>query len=194
MEISKEDLKNAICNNDREFLENGLKKYSINCRLEDEDNDTLLMYSLSDGDSDAYQFFIKKQADVTLTNDEGENVIHSIVYSRDAERLSHFLNASNIDHQSNDGTTPLLLAIGTGDDQMSLKLIEKGADVNIGDHEGNTPLHLSSYFGQLDVVKALMAKGANVNVKTKKGNKPLALAVNEEHNDVVRFLFREMYH
>lgn len=124
--MSKEDLKNAICNDDRDFLEKNLKNYSINCRLGDEDNDTLLMYSLSDGDSNAYQFFIKEQADVTLTNDEGENVIHSIVYSRDAERLSLLLNASNIDHQSNDGTTPLLLSVGIGDDQMSLKLIERG--------------------------------------------------------------------
>lgn len=189
----KESLKDAICNEDIDLLQANQKEYSIDDRFEDENNDTLLLYALSDGKSKAYEFFLGNGADTTATNGEGENVIHSIVYSGDAARLGSFLNTSNINHQSNDGTTPLLLAIGLGNDEMALALIKEGPDIHLCDCEGNSPLHLASFFGQLDVVKILVEGGANLEGKTTKGNKPLALAVNEGHDPVVKYLFKMIY-
>lgn len=193
MENFKEHLKDAICNEDITFLESNKTKYSVNERFEDENNDTLLLYSLSDAKSNAYRFFLKNNADVTLLNADGENIIHSIVYSGEPGRLVNLLSQENINHQSKDGTTPLLLAIALEKDEIAHLLIEHGADVNLADYEGNAPIHIASHLGKMDLVSALIDNGANLWTKTKKGNLPLALAVNAEHDNVVKYLFKKLY-
>lgn len=189
----KEDLKDAICNNDVAFLKANLHQFSIDERFEDEDNDTLLLYALSDSGSEAYRFFLERNADITLLNDKGENVIHSIVYSDKVERLGHFLNSANINHQSKDGTTPLLLASGLEHTEMAKLLLQKGADVNISDKELNLPIHIACYNGDLQLVTELIAHGADLFKKTLKGNLPLAIAVNCEHHEVVKYLYNKIY-
>lgn len=86
MELSGK-LKNAICNNDVDFFEEKKHLYSIDERFEDENNDTLLLYSISDSQSNIYKYLIKNNANINLTNDEGENIIHAIVFSGDNKRL-----------------------------------------------------------------------------------------------------------
>ena len=82
-----EDLKNAIACNDFDFLKRNKHKYDINHRFSEEDNDTLLLYSISDKGSSTYKFFLENGADISFVNDEGESIIHSIVYSGLSERL-----------------------------------------------------------------------------------------------------------
>lgn len=57
MENFNELLKDAIACNDIHFLEMNRHKYDINHRFPDEDNDTLLLYSIGDSQSDTYSFF-----------------------------------------------------------------------------------------------------------------------------------------
>jgi ankyrin repeat protein len=189
----KEALKNAICNEDIAFLEENRNNYSINERLEDENNDTLLLYALSDSGSNTYRYFLKNGVDINLLNDEGENVVHSIAYSGKAERLEGVLNQANMNHQSNDGTTPLILAVALDKTEIARYLMNYGADVNIPDHENNTALHIACHLGNLELVNLLVDKGAKLLVKTKKGNFPLALAVNAGHDEIVKFLFDKIY-
>lgn len=191
----KEQLKNAICNNDLDFLKKYRDKYSIDERFEDEDNDTLLLYSISDQKSFAYKFFLDNDSDITLVNDEKENVLHAIVYSGVEQRLVEFLDNHCIDLNgcAVDGATPLLLAISLDHIGMAKILIQKGADVNIGDIDGITPVHLAAQSGCLDLIIDLVEKGANYLAKTKNGNYPLALAINGDHVDVVKFLYDRVY-
>ncbi|MGM9511852.1 ankyrin repeat domain-containing protein [Larkinella sp. GY13] len=191
----KEKLKDALCNNNLHFLEANKLKYSIDERFQDEGNDTLLLYSISDPNSNMYDYLLKREADITLVNDEGENIIHSIVYSGDNKRLEEILRSYhvNINHQSKDGVTPLLLAISLEKNKIAQTLIFAGADVNIADSEGIAPLHLACQFSDLDMVKLLLENGANLLKKTKKGNLPLALAANSEQVEIVKLLFDRMY-
>jgi len=193
MSTFKESLKNAICNEDIPFLEKNRHRYNINDRLDDEGGDTLLLYSLSDPNSITYKFFLKNEADQAVLNEEGENIIHSIVYSGKVNRLNGLLNNNNINHRSNDGATPLLLSIALEKFDISSYLIEHGADIEIADNTGNMPIHIACHLGNIDLVADLVKQGANLRSKTAKGNLPLALAVNAGHNEVVKFLFREMY-
>ncbi len=189
----KESLKSALCNNNVDFLEENKDKYSINHRFLDECNDTLLLYSLSDAESDVYKYILGRGADITLLNNEGENVIHSCVYSGIQDRLSLFVNNENLNHRSKDGVTPLLLSILLKKENIALSLIKKGANVNISDNEGYSPLHAACFIGSEIVVSELISRGANLNLKTAKGNRPLALAVNEGHENIVKLLFRVIY-
>ena len=190
-----EDIKNAIVNNDIAFLEKSRNQYDINYRLKDENNDTLLLYAISDKKSDAYRFFLENEADMNLINNEGEGIIHAIVYSGITERLIEFINnyTFNLNARDIDGTTPLLLSILIKKHELYKILIKAGADVNIGDNDNNTPLHMASWLGNFEIVKLLIDNGANLHVKTQKGNLPLALAVNGGHDKIVRYLFEKIY-
>jgi ankyrin repeat protein len=190
-----EKLKNAIAKEDIAFLEVNKNKYSINHRFQDENNDTLLLYALSDSGSNTYEYFLKNNADITLVNDEGENIIHSIIYSGQKTRLVQMLNQyhSDINIRTKDGTTPLLLSVLLEKYEIFNCLLKNGADVNISDNEGNTPLHPACFHGNKLMVFDLVENGANLFAKTLKGNLPLALAVNGGHEEIIKYLFNKIY-
>lgn len=191
----KEQLKDAICKSDIDFLERNRGKYAIDERFEDEDNDTLLLYSISDSGSDTFEYFLKNNADVTLINNEGESILHAIVYSGVAERLKQVLNTYKVDIncQTKDGATPLLLALSTEQLEIADLLIKYGADINIADVNGITPLHLSVQLDEPSLVASLVEMGADLFAKTLNGNLALALAVNAEHDDIVKYLYHKIY-
>jgi len=188
-------LKYAIDIGDIDFLEFNKNRFDINYRFEDEDNDTLLLFALSNADNDIYEFFLKNNADITLINDKGENAIHSIVYSGVNKRLIKILSQYelNINFQSEDGTSPLLLSVLLESFEIFKSLIRFGADVNLSDQEGNMPIHPACSLGYESMVIELIENGAILNAKTKKGNLPLALAVNGEHVEIIKYLYKKMY-
>lgn len=191
----KEKVKDAICKNDIEFLDQNRGKYSIDDRFIDDGNDTLLLYSISDSKSTAYEYFLRNGADISLVNDDGENILHAIVYSGDVERLKKVLDSYEIDvnYQANDGSTPLLLAFSLEHLDIATILIGHGANVNVSDLDGITPLHLAVQLNNLLLVNMLVQNGANLKARTGKGNLPLALAVNAGNDDVVKYLYQKIY-
>jgi ankyrin repeat protein len=194
MELN-DKLKNAICNNDINFLEEMKGLYFIDQRFEDENNDTLLLYSISDSDSIIYNYLIQNKANIYLTNDEGENIIHAIVFSGDNKRLQEIVENHdiNINHKAKDGATPLLLAISLNKTEIAQLLISYGADINIADEDGITPLHLAVQSENLNLVEYLLKNGADFNLKTNNGNLALALAVNSGNVNIIKLLFKRMY-
>jgi ankyrin repeat protein len=190
-----EELKNAIVNNDIAFLEEYKDKFDINHRFKGDNNDTLLLFALSDSKSNTYEYLLRNSADYSLTNDEGEGAIHSIVYSGLPDRINQVLNKGkcNINLQSKEGITPLLLSVLLDKYEVFNHLLKIGADLNIHDNEGNTPLHPACFLGYKKMVIKLVENGANVFAKTVKGNLPLALAVNGEHEEIVKYLYNRIY-
>jgi ankyrin repeat protein len=192
----KEKLKNAICNNDLDFLVRNRNLYNINERFEDENNDTLLLYSISDSYSEVFTYFLEHGADHTLTNDLKETILHSIVFSGDIKRTETIFNNYtdiNIDAQTVEQVTPLLLAISLEKYEISKFLISRGADVSIPDEEGITPLHLAVQSNDFELVKLLVDKGANLDAKTKKGNSVFVLAVIAENDSIIKYIFNKKY-
>lgn len=186
-------LKNALVANDIAWLKMHESEFDINYRFEDCDNDTLLSYAISDAESNAYQYLLQKNADVFLTNDEGESILHSIVYSGIPERLEILLKYEPgtlklLDTRTNEGVTPLLLAVMLEKYPMCKQLLNMGADVNLADNTNNAPIHPACFMGNLDIVKLLVQHGANLHIKTNNGNLPLALAINGEHDHVAKYL------
>mgnify|MGYP005850358369 CR=1 FL=1 len=189
-----EKIKNAICNNDKDFFANNLN-LSIDYRLKDENNDTILLYSISDPKSNLYKYLLNKNANINLVNEENEGILHAIVFSGDNNRLIDVLNKYDLDLnlQSKDGATPLLLYISLEKFDIAKNLIKNGADVNISDFEGISPLHIAAQSDNLEIVEALILKGANIFHKTNNGNLALALAVNNGNKSIIKFLYKLMY-
>lgn len=192
---TKEALKNAICNNDLAFMENHIDEYDLNERFEESDNDTLLMYSLSDKESIVYKFLIEHGANLDLMNDLGENIIHSAVYSGDITRLKEIINLNKeyINQVTKDHTSPLLLSIALGNTEMAKELISNGANVNQADENKLYPIHIACQEGFLDLVSILIANKADLKAKTKAGNVPISLAANHDHDEIVKLIYFEIY-
>jgi ankyrin repeat protein len=72
--------------------------------------------------------------------------------------------------------TPLHAAVDKGHLEISLFLLQQGADVNARDKEAATPLHLASPHGDIKAMRLLIDHGANPNTRNKGQETPLVLA------------------
>jgi ankyrin repeat protein len=194
MELDQE-IKKAICSNNASYFEENLGyKFDINYRLKEEYNDTLLHYALSDAGSNACMLLLRMQPDLTLLNDDGECLLHSVVYSGNCKRIMFLMQKANIDidKRSRDGTTALLLAAILDKKEAFYYLVSIGANVNLADNDGLSPLHVVSQGDDIDMVKALLNNHANLFNKTNNGNLALAFAVNHGKKEIIECLYEAM--
>lgn len=95
---------------------------------------------------------------------------------------------ANVDSQTEDGTSGMILAAQYGSQEVTGFLIESGADLNLAKNNGDTPLTIASFEGHTEIVSLLLANGAEVNVVPDDGNGALMLASLMGHLDVVKAL------
>ena len=69
------------------------------------------------------------------------------------------------------GSTPLHLAASHVD--VARLLVERGAEVNVGDESGYTPLHAAAASGSAEVARLLLERGADVSARDGRGFTPL---------------------
>ena len=93
-----------------------------------------------------------------------------------------------VNTKGSDGNTPLLIAIGRGDEQWAGFMLNKGADVNLSGKDGNTPLIAASRNGMQQVVEWLLGLGAKVDATNKMGETALILAVQQRQLEAVKLL------
>jgi ankyrin repeat protein len=82
------------------------------------------------------------------------------------------------------GMTPLIYAARDGDASAARRLIEAGADLELGDANGIRPLLMSLLNNNLEVARLLVSKGANVNADDFWGRTPLWAAVEYRNLDM----------
>ena len=86
--------------------------------------------------------------------------------------------------------TPLHAAVAGGHAEVSLLLIERGANVTVPDAGGHTPLHVAAEGGNVSVVKALLERGADPHLPDKEDKTPLSRAAARGHTAVVDVINR----
>lgn len=126
-------------------------------------------------------------------NDAIDNMQNSILCQACCygfNRCAHLLveHGANVNHRGNAGRTPLYYACGGSDSDLSLYLLEHGADPNPScDYDvthGVSPLHLAASRGDLVLIRALSSRGANVNAMAIAGNgTPIHYAGRSRHLD-----------
>jgi ankyrin repeat protein len=94
----------------------------------------------------------------------GEGALHILARGRDLNWLSFLLGrGARPDIQSNDGTTPLILAAQLGWYEGAERLLARRANPNLGNSRGETPLILAVQRRDLTMVRLLRAQGADPN-------------------------------
>ena len=94
----------------------------------------------------------------------GEGALHIVVRGRDSNWLNFLLaRGARPDIQSNDGTTPLILAAQIGWREGAELLLARRANPNLGNGRGETPLIFAVRRLDLPMVRLLIGQGANPN-------------------------------
>jgi uncharacterized protein len=114
----------------------------------------------------------------TRDSGSGEGALHILVRGRDSDWLSFMLaRGARPDGQSNDGTTPLILAAQLGWSEGAEQLLARGASPNLGNRRGETPLIFAVQRRDLQMVRLLLARRADPNqTDNVSGNSPIDYA------------------
>lgn len=96
---------------------------------------------------------------------------------------------SKIDNKCIDkGFTPLILACELKYIDISIYLIEKGADINLGDKYNSTPIFYACKDNNLNNLIYLTEKGADINHKNIENYTPLLWAASIDNYDAIEYL------
>jgi len=105
--------------------------------------------------------------------------LHAASNQGNVEICSLLLDAgSNIDSTDRDGSTPLHLACGRGNNariEVASLLLDRSANVNVADNSGCTPLMLACTWAHLNLVSVLLACNANPDGKDDNGDTAILL-------------------
>jgi hypothetical protein len=86
------------------------------------------------------------------------------------------------------GRTLMHYAAKKGDLALLEKLLDHGANINIGDNLWATPLHVAAAEGQKEAVAYLVKRGATIDMADDTGWQPISAAAQNGHHDTVELL------
>jgi ankyrin repeat protein len=90
---------------------------------------------------------------------------------------------ANVNHQSRDGETALLLAFQVDNLETLKKLLAAGANPNLRPRWRETALVQAVKLGRKEIVRLLLQAGADVNLHSKRHESPLALSRHYEYEN-----------
>lgn len=140
--------------------------------------------------ADAVKRLLEAKADCNAQDFKGRTPLHTAI-AADACGAFEILirnRATSLNAKSNDGNTPLILAVRNCADSMMNELLSAGADINATDNAQRTALHWAAMVSNLTGLKALIEHGANKDAQDEKEQTPLFLATREGAYECVQAL------
>jgi len=158
-----------------------LLKHGANANAKDREGNTPLHVAAKKENFYFAEFLMANGADPNIENNEGASPFDIAMVS-DVKKIIMLMITPVME-------SDIFVTIRTGNENKTIKLIERGANINTTSkyyNSGATPLHLAVEYGQLDVTKSLIKHGAIINAKTIHGVTPLHLAMlsNDEYYDI----------
>lgn len=137
-----------------------------NIDMRDEDDKTLLIHSIFEGDVKRARELISLGCNVNLATKSGLSPLHIGCQIRNSQIVQLLLkNGADIKSKTDIGRTPLMQAIIVGSLDIVDKLLASGSDVNVFDHTGNTPLQIALLMDREDIAEKLVVqKGINLSL------------------------------
>ncbi|KAK4146480.1 ankyrin repeat-containing domain protein [Dichotomopilus funicola] len=136
---------------------------------------------------DGITAFLKACYDFTLDPDRGLEITRLLLEKFPPGSSSGDGIEINIEDPET-GRTPLHYASDTGSDDLTIILLDLGANPNKPNNRGSTPILLAAEMGKVKSVQALVDKGANFRIANNSGVTPLHRAAYDNHAECVRLL------
>ena len=150
---------------------------------------TPLMIAAGNDKLQAVKYLLKQDADPSLQDNKGCNVLHYASLGGNAEvielMLSHVLS---IDSRSKEGVTPLMIAAGNDKLQAVKCLLKQGADPSLQDTTGWNVLHHALRSGKVAIMEEILSHENDIESRNNSGETPLMLAQIYGNSDVVAYL------
>ncbi|MBN1181920.1 MAG: ankyrin repeat domain-containing protein [Bacteroidales bacterium] len=155
--------------------------------------------ALIDGHLDDLEAILQAGADVDTVADydtsevayshiaQGDTLVHVALFTENQDALELlFRFGANLNVSSEDGVTPLQIAVYKGLDDIALWLLDNKADFNTTDRYGLTPLH---YTDNPEIIRRILDKGVSVDLKAHStGYTPLHYAAYHNRADKAQLL------
>lgn len=147
------------------------------------------------GDTKAFELFLKAGADVNATSRYGKTPLIAAAESGNIEIVKKLLErGAKLEAEMNRPSgfdvpgTALIRAIAEHKYNVALELIKAGANVNFENSAGRTPLMLAAINGNIELTAALIKAGANVKENITIEESPHFLAAEFNHDKVLELL------
>lgn len=119
----------------------------------------------------------------------GNKAIHYAAAFGRTEILKKLIaEGADINAESKNGMTPLLLATATGHRNVVNILLQNDVDIKCEDNDKRTALHYASYCGHEAIVGELLKYSKAVNKKDEFNQSPVHYAINEHNDSIVGLL------
>ena len=111
----------------------------------------------------------------------------------DLEKVKTLLNenAGILNTKDIQGMTPLNKALAEGKKEIALELINRGADVTIGDNENTRPVHYAAMAGSIDLFELIRSKGAKLDERDDNGVTPLFYSIQGRQPEMSKYLIEK---
>lgn len=139
----------------------------------------VFLKAVKDQDYFKVKTYMQKGANVNVRDyDDGATATYIAAQLRDPVLMTFLLDKdakTDIPVRST-GETPLMVAVRLKAHKIISMLIEKKADLNIGDRNGETALHKATRLNDREAVKLLLEGGADWSITENTGRTPLDFA------------------
>ncbi|XP_071098528.1 serine/threonine-protein phosphatase 6 regulatory ankyrin repeat subunit B-like [Haliotis cracherodii] len=169
----------------RSIVEQLLQLFDINSR--GQHGQTAVMMAALYAKKDVFDLLVSKGADLTLTDDYNDTVLHLACKCGNILIVEHLLPMCDINCRGYKGWTPVMKGVYSGKKDTLDLLLSKGANPSLTSYDNDTLLHAASRGGNIDIVRHVIGD-FNINTRGGNGHTPLMLAVCGGHTDVVNFL------
>ncbi|XP_067650391.1 ankyrin repeat domain-containing protein 50-like [Haliotis asinina] len=152
---------------------------------------TPLMVAAQEGHVKLVHFFVRKGADVSLVDENGDNVLHMACRGGLMAIVKYIVKHTTVDINSKGmrGSTPLLQTVYCGYMDVFIFLVSKEANVSHVDDDGENILHLACRGGHEYMVRYVLEEcSVDINSRGNNGETSLMKAASEGHIHVFRCL------
>ncbi|XP_067650441.1 ankyrin repeat domain-containing protein 50-like isoform X1 [Haliotis asinina] len=152
---------------------------------------TAVMEAARRGLREMFYLLLNKGGDLSLVDDNGNNILHMACLGGDVEIVKHVLSQDILDINSRGqyGRTAVMFAAEKGHCEVFDILVSHGGDVSIVDGSSNSILHVACIGGNVDMVKYVLSQNlVDINSGGQYGRTPLMSAVGRGCRDVFDLL------